>query len=375
MRKRFDVAALPFVFALASCSSSNSTPSTPIQAPLPPVVNNGSVPASVVPAGGYSVSVFATLSGASSKPDSLVEGGGKIFVGTGDTVGPDGTPSAAGVAQTEVLQYDLSGTLQKTYEVPGHNDGLMLFDTSTLWAMSNEDSNVKLVTINIASGAEQVYTPQASLVNATGGLPHGGGLDDMVDLGGTVYVSGSNPTASTTAACPSNSSTPGCPNGVSAGAFAYKISLNGDGSTFNLVPVASSSTVATNLMTNAPGMLNVTDPDSETLSPDGSTLIVDGQGDSELTFVKMGATPSVSFLPLSGGEQVDDTRFAPSTPTFALLADTPSNTIYRIDGPFMPGSAYSSGATAFDSTNVSSGAIAPLVSGFKAPHGLLFYTP
>jgi len=378
VRKTGTILALPLIVALASCNSEGGPSTlTPQPRPLPPASNNGIVPASVSATSGYTVSVFAAPSG-STKPDSIVQIGKSIFVGFGDTVNPDGTPGG-GKSQTEVLQYDLSGKLQKTYEVSGHNDGLMKFDSNTLWAMSNEDANAKLVVINIASGTEQSYTAQPSLLNASGGLPHGGGLDDMQLIGGKVYVSGSNPTVNATAACPSNSSTPGCPNGVNTSPFLYALSLNSDGSTFNLTPVATSNMAATNRVTNAGGSFNVTDTDSETVSPDGSTLIVDGQQDSELAYItNFGATPSVSFLPLtlSGSpQQVDDTRFVPSGPTFLLLTDTPKNTIYRVDGGFNASDVYSAGQTALLKLNATSGAMTSIVSGLGAPHGLVFVTP
>jgi len=374
MRKIAAPLALACVL-LGGCSSS-STPVAPIPiSVLPSPSNNGTVPASIVATSGYSVHVFATPPSGSTKPDSLVQIGRNVFVGFGDTLGPDGAPGTGGKTSVEIVRYDLTGKIVQTYEVPGHNDGLMAFDNSTLWAMSNEDSNAILTIINISTGTQQSYTPQASLVNSTGGLPHGGGLDDMQLIGGAVYVSGSNPTVSTTATCPANSSTPACPNGISTGPFVYALTLNGDGKTFNLTPVATSGGTATNIATGASATFNITDPDSEVVSPDGSTLIVDGQGDSELAFVKnLGSTPAISFLPL-GAEQVDDTRFAPSGSTFLVLTDTPANAIYRIDGPFGAGNAFSSGITALDKLNTTSGATTPIVSGFQAPHGLLFVTP
>ena len=367
------------LIALAGCASSSTTltPTPKTTATLPPPSTGGSVPASIIPAAGYKVSVFAE-GGASTKPDSLVQIGSHVFVGFGDTVNPDGTPGPGGVAQTEVREFDLSGKLQKTYEVVGHNDGLMAFDRNTLWAMSNEDANPKLVVIDIASGAQRTYSAAPSLLNGSGGLAHGGGIDDMQIVKGNVYVSGSNPTASTSASCAANTSTPGCPNGVSTGPYVYAMTLGGS-ATFNLTPIVSSNAPATNRATNASATINMTDPDSEVVAPDGSTLIVDGQQDAELAFVSnLTATPSVSYLPLtfSGApQQVDDTRFAPSGATFLLLADTPSNAIYRIDGAFTKDRAYSAGQTALLQLDTNSGLMTSVVRGFAAPHGLLFVSP
>ncbi len=363
-----------FAFAIAGCTSSSVPPLTT----LPPAAGNGSVPAAVQAASGYRVTVFsAPLT--STKPDSLVQIGKSVFVGYGDTVGPDGTPGPGGKSSVEIAQYEVTGKLQKMYSVPGHNDGLLAYDSTTLWAMSNEDANPKLVVINVTTGAQKTYTAQPSLLNATGGLPHGGGLDDLALIGGKVYVSGSNPSTTPGAACAAASSTPGCPNGVTTGPFVYALSLNPDGATFDLTPVLASNMPAIDRATGAPGTFNITDTDSEVVSPDGSTLIVDGQQDAELAFVtNVGSAPSVSYLPLTLAgvpQQVDDTRFVPAGPTFALLTDTPLNAVYRIDGPFSAGDAYSAAQTMLVKLNVTSGTMQPIVSGFQAPHGLLFVSP
>ena len=376
MRKTDGLLSLTVMLTMAGCSA-NGASSTLTPMPVPP--GNGiGVPSAVKAVDGYRVTVFAGPPSGSMSPDSVVQIGSSVFVGFAGGVNPDGTPGPSGKSTSEIVQYDLGGKFQKTFEVPGHNDGLMKFDANTLWAMSNEDGNPKLVVINLASGAQQSYTAQPSLLNGSGGLPHGGGLDDMQLINGKVYVSGSNPSVNSSAPCASDSSTPGCPNGVSTGSFAYILNLNG-GSTFHLTPVASSDSTATNAATGASGTLNVTDPDSEVVTPDGSTLIVDGQGDSLLAFIKNpGAGQSVSFLALSAAgaaTAVDDTRFVPKSQTYAVLADTPQNLIYRIDGGFSAGDAYSAGPTAFSKLNVASGVLTPVVSGMKAPHGFAFITP
>src|SRR5665213_1365366 len=86
----------------------------------------GAPPASVIPAGGYIVSVFASPSqaGKSTNPDSIIQVGSNVFVGYGDAVNPDGTvpgsnPPVAG--QNEIIEYDLTGKPLKTFEVIGHN--------------------------------------------------------------------------------------------------------------------------------------------------------------------------------------------------------------------------------------------------------------
>ena len=358
--------------AVSACSGSANVPLSPA---LPSPSTTIPVPAGVTATSGYRVSVFTAPPSGSTNPDSVVEVGNSVFIAYGDNVNPDGTPGPTGKTQTEVVQYDLTGRQLKVYEVVGHNDGLMAYDPNTLWAMSNEDANPQLVVIKVSTGSQTTYSAQPSLLTGTA-LPSGGGIDDMQLINGKVYVSASNPTT-TAGPCPANSSTPGCPNGVSASTFVYTLTLNSDGATFNLAPVASSGIAATNLVTKTSATLNMTDPDSEVVSPDGSTLIVDSQQDNELAFVfnLNAAAPTVNVLPVAvggAGESLDDTRFVPNGSSFLLLTDTPMNMIYRVDGAFSPGSAYSAGPPALFKLDMTSGNLTPVVSGFKSPHGLWF---
>ncbi len=205
-----------------------------------------------------------------------------------------------------------------------------------------------------------------------------GGLDDMQMIAGTVYVSASNPNPTPPGLCPADSSTPGCPNGVSLDNIVYTLTLNADGTTFNLTPVLTSNTPALDIVTNVEGTLNTTDPDSESLTPDGKTLVVDSQQDSELVFIKNpGPNQTVSFLPLTlagGLTAVDDTRYAPSGPTFMLFSDTAKNYVYRVDGAFNPGGAFSSAPTQETSLNPNTGVLTPIVSGLGHANGMIFVT-
>jgi len=365
---------LALTVAIAGCGAKNATPAVAV---LPPPSSIGTVPSAVTAANGYRVSVFAKPAG-STKPDSIVQIGNSVYVAFGDDLNPDGTPGPSGASNVQIEQFDLSGNLLKTYQVPGHNDGLMRFDDHTLWAMSNEDANAELVVIDLTSGTQHVYNPEPASLNASGGLPDGGGLDDMVRVNGVVYVSGSNPTVNATAPCPVGTSTPGCPNGVSVAPFAYALTLDPNGTTFALTPVATSSTSATDVVTNAAGMLNMTDPDSEAVSPDGTTLIVDSQQDSELALVRSpGSSPTVTYLPLTSSgavTAVDDTRFVPSAATFLLVVDTSANMIYRVDATYVAGTAFSAEPTAVSQLNMGSGVLTPVVSGLGAPHGMAFIT-
>jgi len=374
MRKSASFLVLLSVVMIAGCSS-NSTPAT---SGLPPPNSSPAVPAGVTASTGYKISVFAAIPSTSSNPDSLVQDGNHVFVGVGDDLNPDGTPGPSGKTNVEILQYSLSGVLQKTFSVVGHNDGLLAFDSSTLWVMSNEDCNPKLTTLNFKNGSQHVYTPQSSLV--TGGCltSTGGGIDDMQVIGGQVYVSGSNPNPTPAGPCPANSSTPGCPNGVSTYPAVFTLTLNSDGVTFNLTPVLTSGNPATNVATASVGTLNTTDPDSEGQTPDGTTLLLDSQQDSELVFIaNPGASQTVSYLPLTLNgalTAIDDTRYAPSKKSFMLFTDTPNNIVYRVDSSFASGSTYSSAPAQVASLSLTTGVLTPIVTGIGHPNGMLFVT-
>jgi hypothetical protein len=330
----------------------------------------GAPPASVSAVNGYVVTVFASSSsaGKSTNPDSIIQVGSDIFVGYGDSVNPDGTvpnsnPPVQG--QTEIIEYSLTGKALKTFKVIGHNDGLLAYDSHTIWSLSNEDANPVLTVIDLTAGTQTQYTPTTPLL-------HGGGLDDMAVINGVVYVSASNPNVS--------ASTPQFPNGVVTGAPAViSIALNANGTTFDWQPVLAGNAQATNIVGGGTVTLNMTDPDSEGVDPKGN-LMIDSQQDSEIVFISNAgtSTQAASVLPLTLNSQpwqVDDTRFVPTGKApFMLVTDTPTNTIYRVDGYFNAGDAYSNGEGDVLKLNTTTGVMTPVVSGLGSAHGMLFVT-
>jgi len=71
----------------------------------------------------------------------------------------------------------------------------------------------------------------------------------------------------------------------------------------------------------------------------------------------------------------DDTRFVPAVaPQFLLLTDSSANQTYRIDSAaaWTAGNAFDAGAISLNSLNMATGIATPVVTGMKAPHGLLF---
>lgn len=340
------------------------------------------IPSSVqATAGSYSLSVFAQAQG-SLRPDDIVQLGSTVFIVYQDNNNlPDGTlaPGVA-AAQSEVIEFDLNSNILKTFDVPGHPDGLVAYDAHTVWVSSNEDANPIISVIDTTTNAVK------SLTSDVATLPHGGGFDDMKLINGAVYASASNPTTTMTptpnlAPYSTDSSGATAAYGVNTGPALYAITLNSDGATFHATPTLMSSTPATLLPGNTPVTLNLTDPDSSAIDPNGD-LVIDSQQDSELVFVKAvgTASQSVDVLPLTlyaNPWPVDDTRWSPSSGgSFMLLSDNQQLIVYRIDalGGFPPKQAYSAGQGTVLETNTTTGVMVPIFVGMKTPHGMAFVT-
>jgi hypothetical protein len=84
-----------------------------------------------------------------------------------------------------IVQYSLSGKVERTFSVPGHNDGLRVVGENDLWSLQNEDANPNLVVIDLESGQQKTYKFAPP--------PHQGGYDDMRVLDGKVLMTASNP--------------------------------------------------------------------------------------------------------------------------------------------------------------------------------------
>src|ERR1700680_2124773 len=130
----------------------------------------------------YQLSVFASAPSGLSAPDSIAVLRDHVFVGYGDGNAPDGSDGKS----TQIVEYSLNGTVEYTYTVKGHSDGLKV-DPSThlLWALQNEDASASLVIINPKTHQQNFYTFGPTL--------HGGGYDDIVFRDCKVYISASNP--------------------------------------------------------------------------------------------------------------------------------------------------------------------------------------
>ena len=301
----------------------------------------------------YTLSVFATAPDGLSAPDSIAVLDSHVFIGYGD--GHD--PAGADGLSSQVVEYDMDGKIVHTFTVVGHNDGLKVDPkTRLLWALQNEDANPNLVTINPATEDLDLYT--------FGPTPHGGGYDDMVFRGCKVYISASNPANN--------------PNTKPA-----IVSAKIKGSTVEVEPLLEGNASVTDILTGATVTLNLQDPDSMTLDPQGD-IVLDSQGDQELVIVAHpgGAHQKVSLLPLSYetpsgpvSVETDDTNFATSRKGFILFADKNLNATYILKTDnFVPGTAYTAadGGPFVGTLDLGTGVVTPVVTGLGDPGGLVF---
>jgi hypothetical protein len=312
---------------------------------------------------GFSVAVFAAGSGGlMSAPDSLTVLDGHVWVGYANNGAPDGSNGAMSL----IVEYSQDGSIVKTYQVVGHNDGLKVNPyTREIWAMQNEEANPNLVIITPSTG-------QASKPYSFGKTLHGGGYDDIMFKDGQAYFSASNPTL--------NSS------GKNTGpAIVRVLQLDANNYTVAVTSVMRGTLDASNIPFGTVATLNLTDPDSMTLTPSGAVLL-DDQRDGQLVLLSAsGDEPRVQYLPLLGNVQVDDTVFATAQRGHLLVSDTQANTVYKIsanvwqlDAAFSAstGVAATSGTAAVPAyvgqLDLGSGALLPLVSNLASPHGMVF---
>ena len=308
---------------------------------------------------GFSISVFAKPPGMSSAPDSITVLDNHIWIGYANNGAPDGT----GNAQSQIVEYSRDGNVIRNITVVGHNDGLKVNPyTREIWAVQNEDANANLVTIDSSTGRTTRYV--------FGKPPHGGGYDDVIFKDGQAYFSASNPTLNG--------------SGVNTGPSVVRAILESDG-TIDVSAVLSGTPAASNIPFGTVKRLNLTDPDSMTLTPSGDVLL-DDQGDGQLVLWRApGTDPQIQYLPLLGNVQIDDTVFASARKGYILVSDTKANLVYKITADVWQKDAAFSASTGVPAANATpavpayvgqldlkSGALLPLVTNLQSPHGMAF---
>jgi hypothetical protein len=301
----------------------------------------------------YQLTVFAKAPSGLSAPDSIAVLNNHVFVGYGDNHAPDGSDGL----NSQVVEYQMNGTVVHTYTVPGHNDGLKVDpNTQLLWALQNEDANANLVIINPETHQQKEYSFGPTL--------HGGGYDDIVFRGCSVYISASNPA-----------------NNPNTGPAIVSARLVGN--MVDVEPLLAGEASAIDIPTDATIQLNLQDPDSMTLDPFGN-IVLDSQGDQELIIVSNPGTPNqralrlpLSYQTPSGpmAVETDDTAFVTSSQGFLLFADKGLNAVYMLSKKaFAPGAAYTAadGGPFVGTLDLTSGVVTPVVTGLTGPGGMVF---
>jgi hypothetical protein len=273
-------------------------------------------------------------------------------VGFANGVAKDGSDGKS----STIVQFSLTGAVQRTFSVLGHNDGLRLIGDDQLWALQNEDANPSLVVIDLVNGNASSYTPAS---------PHGGGYDDLRVVGDRIFMTASNPNLDV--------------NGVNVFPALVRVTLSGG--SLDLEPVLYGNSTAIDIASGRTITLNLTDPDSLSVDPRGN-IVVNSQADGVLVFVRHPLAENqtaglISITSAGAMTTLDDTAFAPRGPSYALLADIGTNTIYRLDSPmlgFEPGTAYSTSDTAgiVGVLNLDNGNLTPIATGFKSTRGMIF---
>jgi hypothetical protein len=341
-------------FAIAGCTSSSPTPTPTGTAGA--AVTQATVAAQyldgVIAPPGWTLSVWARGGpGVYYNPDSVERDGQNIWVTYQNASVKDGSNNSK---MSTIVEYKMDGTITKMWSVPGHSDGMRVDPaTHKVWVTSNEDGGPLLNIIDPTNS-----TPQSITLPK---MPHGGGLDDLVFVGGATYVALSNPTL----------------NAAGVNVFPALAKLTVTGSSATLTPVLMGNATATDSIANAPTTLNLTDPDSLTTDLNGNIVLV-SQADSELITIKKPGTPSQTVIKTAVGNEQDDTVFATSPKGLMLVADAGKNIIFGIAwsgtaGTVLTEAPNDSGVIGFVGTiDLTKGFTTPVVVGMVKPTGLIF---
>jgi hypothetical protein len=298
------------------------------------------------------VSTFATGAAVTATgPDSITVGGGFVWVSYTNgarSTGGDGKSST-------IVQYELNGTVHKTFSIAGSVDGLKIEpETGLVWALQNQDGNSTLTLINPKT--ETASAPlQYKVTSATRGY------DDVVFREGQIFLSYTNP---------------GSPTDPTIQRLVNRTSP------LIVTPVLTMGATGFNLATDKPNQPTAqSDPDSLKLTPGGGLMLTSGD-DGQLIFVLDPEVqhPRVAFLSLLDSKQapvsgLDDAIFATSEAGTFYLTDTGNNRVLKIDVEGIAfGTLYAcvGSINQFAKVNLETGVVTSVVNTLKAPHGLAF---
>ncbi len=299
-----------------------------------------------------STSIFATAPDGAKSPDSITAGNNSIWVEYGDSAKSDGSGGSS-----TIVQYDLLGTVQNTYTLPGLADGLKVDPaTGDVWALQNQDGNSTLTLLD--PGTNQVSSPLSYAAPYTYGATSTRGYDDVAFVGQKVFLSYTNP------------KNPGDPvvQQLTNGTAPF-----GSLQTTNILRFGDTGTNLVTGETNQP--LPVTDPDSLKALPDGS-LILTGEGDKAFTIITNPGTTqqSASFLNLPADSTSPDDVIMPTATSGTLyISNQNDNNVLAVRVTDLnTKDLYASVGTAVEQIDPSTGTVTPIITGLNGSHGLLF---
>jgi len=299
-----------------------------------------------------STSIFATAPDGAKSPDSITAGNNSIWVEYGDSAKSDGSGGSS-----TIVQYDLLGTVQNTYTLPGLADGLKVDPaTGDVWALQNQDGNSTLTLLD--PGTNQVSSPLSYAAPYTYGATSTRGYDDVAFVGQKVFLSYTNP------------KNPGDPvvQQLTNGTAPF-----GSLQTTNVLRFGDTGTNLVTGETNQP--LPVTDPDSLKALPNGS-LILTGEDDKAFTIITNPGTTQqgASFLNLPADSTSPDDVIMPAATsgTFYISNQNDNNVLAVRVTDLNTKDLYASVGTAVEQIDPSTGTVTPIITGLNGSHGLLF---
>jgi hypothetical protein len=294
-------------------------------------------------------SIFATGTDGETQPDSITIGKNALWAEYGN-----GVSSTGGGGSSTIVEYSLSGKVEKTISIAGSVDGLKIDPTTGMvFALQNQDGNSTLSLIDPATG--KVSGPLSySVTSATRGY------DDVAFLNGAVYMSYTNPTGS--------------------GDPVLQQLTNGNQPMGTLVTTdilkdgATGTNIATG-QTNQP--IPLSDPDSLKTTPNGDLMLTSG-ADNTLTLITDPGTAAqserfVQLTNLPASSSLDDVIVPTSSTGTFYLSNAGTNQIeaFKVSG-LNTSDAYASVGTEIVQVDLQTGAETPIITGLSGSHGMSF---
>jgi hypothetical protein len=296
-----------------------------------------------------SSTIFATGPNGATQPDSITIGNNALWAEYGN--GADTT--GAGGSST-IVEYSLSGKVEKTYTIAGSVDGLKIDPaTGMVFAMQNQDGNSTLSLIDPKTG--KIGAPLSyGVTSATRGY------DDVAFLNGSVYLSYTNPTGT-------------------GDAVVQKLTNGGQPigtlETSNILADGATGTNIVTGQTNQP--IPLSDPDSLKSTPNGGLVLTSG-ADNAFTLISDPGTAAqserfVKLTNLPAGSSLDDVIIPTSSTGTFYVTNAGTNQIqaYKVTG-LNTSDAYASVGTEIVQVDLQTGAQTPLITGLSGSHGMAF---